>query len=89
MGRLADWAFPIQRRHFEEARETSLKLAAEEDPNGSRDALALAAAGLALAGCGGQQRRAEPRLTRHDAGRLVSLARGGARRAEPRLRGQA
>ena len=30
---LADWAIPIQRRHFEEARETSLKLAAEEDPN--------------------------------------------------------
>jgi hypothetical protein len=30
---LADWAIPIQRRHFEEARETSLKLAADEDPN--------------------------------------------------------
>jgi hypothetical protein len=30
---LADWAIPIQRRHFEEARETSLKLAASEDPN--------------------------------------------------------
>jgi hypothetical protein len=30
---LADWAIPIQRRHFEVARETSLKLAAEEDPN--------------------------------------------------------
>jgi hypothetical protein len=30
---LAEWAIPIQRRHFEEARETSLKLAAEEDPN--------------------------------------------------------
>jgi len=31
---LVDWAIPIQRRHFEEARETSLKLAADEDPNG-------------------------------------------------------
>ena len=30
---LADWAIPIQRRHFEEARQASLKLAAEEDPN--------------------------------------------------------
>ena len=30
---LSEWAIPIQRRHFEEARETSLKLAAEEDPN--------------------------------------------------------
>jgi hypothetical protein len=30
---LADWAIPIQRRHFDEARETSLKLAAEEDPD--------------------------------------------------------
>jgi hypothetical protein len=30
---LAEWAIPIQRRHFEEARETSLKLAADEDPN--------------------------------------------------------
>jgi len=30
---LSDWAIPIQRRHFEQARETSLKLAAEEDPN--------------------------------------------------------
>ena len=30
---LADWAIPIQRRHFELARETSLKLAAEEDPD--------------------------------------------------------
>ena len=30
---LSDWAIPIQRRHFEEAREASLKLAAEEDPN--------------------------------------------------------
>lgn len=30
---LADWAIPIQRRHFQEAREVSLKLAASEDPN--------------------------------------------------------
>jgi hypothetical protein len=30
---LSEWAIPIQRRHFEVARETSLKLAAEEDPN--------------------------------------------------------
>ena len=29
---LAEWAIPIQ-RHFEEARQASLKLAAEEDPN--------------------------------------------------------
>jgi hypothetical protein len=27
------WATPIQQRHFEEAREGSLQLAAEEDPN--------------------------------------------------------
>jgi hypothetical protein len=32
VGELVDWALPIQRRHFEEARESSLKLAAEEDP---------------------------------------------------------
>jgi rubrerythrin len=30
---LAAWAIPIERRHFEEARQASLKLAAEEDPN--------------------------------------------------------
>ena len=30
---LVDWAVPIQRRHFEEVREGSLKLAAGEDPN--------------------------------------------------------
>jgi hypothetical protein len=30
---LVEWAVPIQQRHFEEAREGSLKLAAEEDPN--------------------------------------------------------
>src|SRR5438045_930592 len=33
LGELVEWALPIQRRHFEEARETSLKLASEEDPN--------------------------------------------------------
>jgi hypothetical protein len=30
---LVEWALPIQKRHFEEARGNSLKLAAEEDPN--------------------------------------------------------
>jgi hypothetical protein len=30
---LAAWAIPIQRRHFEDARQASLKLAAEEDPD--------------------------------------------------------
>ena len=30
---LVDWAVPIQQRHFENAREGSLKLASEEDPN--------------------------------------------------------
>jgi len=30
---LVEWALPIQRRHFEEARESSLKLAADEDPD--------------------------------------------------------
>jgi hypothetical protein len=30
---LVEWALPIQRRHFEVARTTSLKLASEEDPN--------------------------------------------------------
>jgi hypothetical protein len=28
-----EWATPIQQRHFEEARQGSLQLAAEEDPN--------------------------------------------------------
>jgi hypothetical protein len=32
---LADWAVPIQERHFREASENSLKLAGEEDPNGT------------------------------------------------------
>ena len=30
---LCSWAIPIQQRHFQVAREGSLKLAAEEDPN--------------------------------------------------------
>ncbi len=30
---LVAWALPIQERHFEEAKECSLELAAEEDPN--------------------------------------------------------
>jgi hypothetical protein len=30
---LVEWAVPIQQRHFREARDGSLKLAAEEDPN--------------------------------------------------------
>jgi hypothetical protein len=30
---LVEWAVPIQQRHFREAREGSLKLASEEDPN--------------------------------------------------------
>jgi hypothetical protein len=30
---LVRWAVPIQRRHFDEARKGSLKLAAEEDPD--------------------------------------------------------
>jgi hypothetical protein len=30
---LVRWAVPIQRRHLDEARQGSLKLAAEEDPN--------------------------------------------------------
>jgi hypothetical protein len=30
---LVEWAVPIQQRHFRAAREGSLKLAAEEDPN--------------------------------------------------------
>jgi hypothetical protein len=31
--KLVSWALPIQQRHFETARETSAKLAADEDPN--------------------------------------------------------
>ena len=30
---LVEWAVPIQQRHFDQARQGSLKLAAEEDPN--------------------------------------------------------
>ncbi len=30
---LVEWGIPIQQRHFEQARQGSLKLAAEEDPN--------------------------------------------------------
>lgn len=30
---LVQWALPIQERHFAEAQENSLKLAADEDPN--------------------------------------------------------
>ena len=30
---LVDWAVPIQQRHFQEAREGSVQIAAEEDPN--------------------------------------------------------
>ena len=30
---LVEWGIPIQRRHFEQVRQGSLKLAAEEDPN--------------------------------------------------------
>lgn len=30
---LVDWALPIQKRHLETVRSTSLELAAEEDPN--------------------------------------------------------
>jgi hypothetical protein len=30
---LVDWAIPIQQRHFQDARDGSLKLASKEDPN--------------------------------------------------------
>jgi phosphate uptake regulator len=30
---LVDWGIPIQQRHFQQVRQGSLKLAAEEDPN--------------------------------------------------------
>ncbi len=33
VGELVDWAVPIQERHFATARQSSLALAAEEDPN--------------------------------------------------------
>ena len=32
---LVDWAVPIQQRHFQEAQAGSLRLAADEDPNGT------------------------------------------------------
>ena len=32
LGELVSWALPIQERHFSQAKECSLKLAAEEDP---------------------------------------------------------
>jgi len=31
--KLVEWGIPIQQRHFEQVRQGSLKLAAEEDPN--------------------------------------------------------
>jgi hypothetical protein len=34
LGELVEWALPIQERHFSEVRETSLQLAADEDPYG-------------------------------------------------------
>jgi hypothetical protein len=33
VGQLVEWALPIQRRHFDQVLEASLKLAAEEDPD--------------------------------------------------------
>jgi hypothetical protein len=30
---LVEWALPIQKRHFETVRSSSLELAADEDPN--------------------------------------------------------
>jgi hypothetical protein len=33
VGELVEWGIPIQQRHFEEARQGSLRLAAQEDPN--------------------------------------------------------
>jgi hypothetical protein len=33
VGELVEWGIPIQQRHFEEARQGSLRLASEEDPN--------------------------------------------------------
>jgi len=32
---LVDWAVPIQQRHFQEALAGSMKLAMQEDPNGT------------------------------------------------------
>ena len=33
VGELVEWGIPIQQRHFEEARQGSLALASDEDPN--------------------------------------------------------
>jgi len=33
VGELVEWGIPIQQRHFEQVRQGSLQLAAEEDPN--------------------------------------------------------
>jgi hypothetical protein len=38
IGELARWALEVQRRHFDQAREAALKLAAQEDPNETDDA---------------------------------------------------
>ena len=35
LAQLVEWALPIQERHLRDARDCSLKLAAEEDPNAS------------------------------------------------------
>jgi hypothetical protein len=35
LGQLVEWALPIQERHLKDAKDCSLKLAAEEDPNAS------------------------------------------------------
>jgi hypothetical protein len=35
LAQLVEWALPIQERHLSDARDCSLKLAAEEDPNAS------------------------------------------------------
>jgi hypothetical protein len=35
LGQLVKWALPIQERHLKDAKNCSLKLAAEEDPNAS------------------------------------------------------
>ena len=37
VGELVDWALPIQQRHFQDVLDGSLKLAADEDPNGTED----------------------------------------------------
>jgi len=35
LAQLVEWALPIQERHLRDAKDCSLKLAAEEDPNAS------------------------------------------------------